>query len=431
MKIRSFNDRTLRLVLLGSVVAVGTAALSISLLVSARLDRLIDGAVDGGGRRVVIANAELRADSSFDWQLPPAFTPEDKQAFLDAGAGIRDLSIINELPWRRIEVEGAVYRPGTVLGSDEGYASVMGLRFVAGSFFSAQDVASRSRVAVLSSRAAEALFGDAGAALGKTFRGDRNIQIMRRLSGGTTARAESTYDAYTVVGVFSDVSAFERDAYGVPDYIVPYTVMFPADLPIAPFVRILAARTDSRPYEGVAAALRSYWAASSGKEDLKLSVWEGAADRGGASTVQGVRNALRGLSLAAELFGLAILAVAAFGIVSGMMAEAAERRRELAIKRALGRSSFAAALELCAGGVKLAAAGALLGFVVALAAGPTVAGALAPFLEALGVGGTDIAGGLFEWRSLGAPISAVALAALFSLLPALRSAGESIVEGLR
>jgi len=350
---------------------------------------------------------------------------------IDAGAGVLNASITNNLPWRQIEVSGEAYRPGTVLGSDEQYADVMGLEYISGAFFAAADVSGRSRVAVLSERAAVALYGDAATAVGKTFRGDRNIFAQRRVSGGTASRAESGYDAYTVVGVFKDVTAFERDAFNVPDYIVPYTVMFPADMPIMPFVRTFVARTENRPLEGIAAGLRSSLSRIKDDDELKLSVWEGAVDRGGASSVDRVRDTLKSLSLVAQLFGLAILAVASFGIVSGMMAEAAERKRELAIKRALGRTALQAALELCAGGVKLAGAGALIGFAAAQLAGGFSTDALTPFLDALGVSGADIGAASFELRTLVAPVAAVLLAGLFSLLPALKSASEPIVEGLK
>jgi ABC-type lipoprotein release transport system permease subunit len=162
-----------------------------------------------------------------------------------------------------------------------------------------------------------------------------------------------------------------------------------------------------------------------------LAVWEGSIDRGGASSVERVRATLKSLSLVAQLFGLAILAVAGFGIVSGMMAEASERKRELAIKRALGHTALGAAIELCTGGIRLASIGAAIGFFGATVFGGFVAEALAPFLDALGVSGSDLGSTVFEIRTLGAPLAAVLLAGLFSLLPALRSASEPIVEGLK
>lgn len=422
--------RRSRRILLAAVVATGTAALSIALSISFKLERVIDRAVDGGGRRILIANADMRADSSFDWQMPPAFEPADTRYLLDAGAGIREVSVINELNWRQIEVNGEAYRPGPVLGSDENYADVMGLTLVAGSFFSSKNVEQRERLVVLSERAAIALFGDVQSAVGKSIRGDRNIVVMQRMGGGRN-RQEASYDSYTVSGVFADSSEFERDAYGIPDYIIPYTVMFPSDMPIAPFVRTFAARSDSRPLEGIEAGLGSSLSSIKDDDSLKLSVWEGSVDRGGASSVEGVRNTLRSLSTAAQLFGLAILIVASFGIVSGMIAEAAERKRELAVKRAIGLSSFSAAMDLCYSAVRLAAAGAVIGFVVSLAAGGPITAALQPFLEALGVNSADLAVSSIEWGTLAAPFTAVCIAAVFSFLPALSSASRPIVEGLQ
>ncbi|OHE62283.1 MAG: hypothetical protein A2Z99_13160 [Treponema sp. GWB1_62_6] len=428
-KTKGSARRKLRLGLLLAVVAVGTGSLALSQRIAARLDRLVAVAVDGGGRRVVIANANLRADSSFDWQMPPTFTTDDLRTLLDAGAGVRNASIVNELPWRQIEVEGVAYRPGTVLGSDERYPDVMGLSFVAGSFFSAQDVSSRAKTAAISERAAVILYGDAASAVGKSFRADRNIFVIRRAGGAPSERQESSFDSYTISGVYRDVTEFERDAFDIPDYIIPYTTMFPEGMSRIPFVRTFAARVDSRDLSQVEAGLRSSLAQAK-DDEVKLTVWEGSLGFGGATSVDRVRRSLKSLSLVAQLFGLAILAVASFGIVSAMMAEAAERKREFAIKRALGLTAFGAALELCAGGVRLAAFGALFGFAVATAAGNAAVASLSPFLEALGVSGGDLGGGFLEPRTLLAPLSAVAFAALFSLLPALRSSSQAIAEGL-
>lgn len=425
------SGHAFRRFLLVLVVTVGTAALAISYAISAQLDRLVTVAVQGGGRRVIIANANLSADSSLDWQSPLILSPQDKQTLLDANVGLKAVSIINELPWRQIEVAGTAYRPGTVLGADDQYADIMGLRFAAGSFFSASDVSGRARVAVLSERAAKLLFGSSQDAVGKTFRGDRNIFVQRQVSGAPS-RAESSYDSYTVVGVFKDVTAFERDVYGVPDYIVPYTVMFPADMPILPFARTFVGRTvDVRPLEGITAGLRSYLSQVKKIDTVKIAVWEGSIDRGGASSVEQVRSTLQGLSLITELFGFAILIVAAFGVVSSMMAEAAERRREMAIKRAIGNTVFKVTLELILNGLKLTALGGLAGFIISLFIHGFSNDLLSPFLEALQMNGTDLTASVFEPRSLLAPVVAVLLSGLFSFLPAMKSASEPIVDGLK
>ncbi|AEJ20128.1 ABC transporter permease [Gracilinema caldarium] len=427
----SISGHTFRRFLLVLVVIVGTAALALSYAISAQLDRLVTVAVQSSGRRVIIANANLEADASLDWQTPLVLIPQDKQTFLDANVGFKAVSIINQLPWRQIEVSGVAYRPGTVLGSDEQYADIMGLRFAAGSFFAASDVTNRSRVAVLSERAATLLYGSSQHAVGKTFRGDRNIFVQRQV-GGTPNRVESSYDSYTIVGVFRDVTAFERDVYGVPDYIVPYTVMFPADIPIMPFARTFVGRTvDVRPLEGITAGLRSYLSQTKKLETVKIAVWEGSLERGGASSVEQVRSSLQGLSLITELFGLAILIVAAFGVVSSMMAEAAERRREMAIKRALGNTIFKVTLELIINSLKLTVLGGIIGFGLSLVIQGFSKNYLHPFLEALQMNGTDLTASLFEPRSLLAPVIAVLLSGLFSFLPAMKSASASIVDGLK
>jgi len=114
-----------------------------------------------------------------------------------------------------------------------------------------------------------------------------------------------------------------------------------------------------------------------------------------------------------------------------MMAEAAERRREMAIKRALGRTIFQVTLELIVNGLKLTALGAVIGLSLSLVAHGFSKNLLSPFLEALQMNGTDLTASLFEPRSLLAPVVAVLLSGLFSFFPAMKSASEPIVDGLK
>jgi len=428
-KVRGRRGHGRRKLLLVFTIAVGTAALTVAWQLSSRLDRLVSAAVEGGGRRIVVANASIESDGSFDWQRPIAFKPEDRGLLAEAGAGVRLASLVNQVPIREIEVEGERYRPGQVYGSDEFYPRVMGLEIVAGSFFSEEDVRTRAKSVVLSERAAKALFPSAHEAIGKSVRADRGIMAIRGPGQGVR-RTESAFDAFTVSGVFGDVGSFDREVFGIPDYIIPWTTMFPADMRIMPIARTFVALADSRDVRRVESGLRSSLAATKG-EDLKLSVWEGSPGQRGSTALARMRSALSSLSLVSKVFGLVILSVAGFGVASGMAAEAAERKRELAIRRAVGLTATGAAFDLIKGSLVIAAWGSLTGFAVATLFSRPAAAALAPFVEMIGIDATSVAASAFEPESLLAPLCALLLAPLFSALPAIRAATAEIVSGLK
>ncbi|MBP6490334.1 MAG: ABC transporter permease, partial [Thauera sp.] len=138
-----------------------------------------------------------------------------------------------------------------------------------------------------------------------------------------------------------------------------------------------------------------------------------------------------------QLWGLvgiaerALLAVSALVVVVGLagmvavvLASLGERRRELAILRALGASPRAVFALLAVESLLLAAAGIALGLALLYGAGA----ALAPWLAAQH--GLQLSLGCpaaSEWRLLGAVLAASLVA---SLLPGLRAYRQSLADGM-
>ncbi|HEX5804420.1 MAG TPA: FtsX-like permease family protein [Azospira sp.] len=119
-----------------------------------------------------------------------------------------------------------------------------------------------------------------------------------------------------------------------------------------------------------------------------------------------------------------VVAVGLAGLAATMLAGLNERRRELAVLRALGAGPGAIFLMLLAEGLLVTAAGALAG-VVLLAAGSAVA---APWLlQEFGIVLTQRLPGVDELRLVGAIIATGLLA---SLLPGWRAWRMSLADGL-
>lgn len=385
--------------------------------------------------RIVIANAETGSDGELSWQFPFQFQDSWKTILSSEVKGVKAVSAINRIPVVQLQVNNNYWNPSEALATDEYYDEVMGLSFIDGSFFSSAHINAREKVIAISERAAVLLFGSASEANGKTIAIDSGMRMGGGggISGGRGANASqqfSPWSNYTIIGVFGDPTRFEADNYGIPDYIIPYTAMLPSGISFNMPARMFVARVSSASILNIESGIRARLDEEAG-EQVRLSVWEGSPSSPGVSTIEKARESLRDLSLVTSGLGLLILTIAAFGIVSGLLVDAADRKKEIALKRALGMTVCQGTMDLCTRSMALAGAGGFAGLVIASLLSAPIRNMLLPYLESLGIAASDLGYRLFELRTLLAPIAALFLAFLFSLLPAARSSASSIVEGLK
>jgi len=432
---RVIKTHPLRNILLILTTAIGTGALALSMQTTARLDRLVQSTTGGSDRRIVIANAEIGVDGDLSWTRPFQFSEADRSVFTSDIKGVKSVSIVNQMPMDQIQVNNKYWKPSGVLGTDNFYGDVMGLRMVEGSYFSAADLSSKEKVVVISERAAKVLFGSASAASGQLISVDNGFRMGggRALAGGSgtnATRQTSSWTNYKVVGVYADPTRFEAENYGISDYLMPYTSMLPSGMNFSMPVRMFVARITGTTVKNVESAIRTELDASTG-EKVKVAAWEGSPDSPGVSTIEKARQSLNDLSMVTSGLGFLILIIAAFGIVSGLLVDAADRAKEIALKRAIGMTVARGTVELCLRSMALAGAGGIIGLALATALSAPMRDILVPYLTALGIGSTDLTSRIFEIRTVLAPVAALSLAFAFSLLPAARAAASSIVSGLK
>lgn len=423
-----------RNLLLILTTGIGTGALALSMQTTARLDRLVRETTGGAEKRIVIANAEIGADGDLDWTMPFQFDASYRETIASDIRGVKAVSIVNTMPMDQIQVNNQYWKPSGVLGTDDAYDDVMGLTLASGTFLSADNVKNRDKVLVLSARAAKALFGGAEAALGQTVAVDNGFRMFTRDiaggSGANAARRVSPWSNYVVIGVYEDPTRFEAENFGIEDYLMPYTSLLPSGMNFAMPVRMFVARVSGTTVANVESAIRARLDELTGGQ-VKLAAWEGSPNSPGISTIDKARQSLNDLSLVTSGLGVLILIIAAFGIVSGLLVDAADRAKEIALKRALGMTVYQGTVELSGRSMALAGAGGLIGLALATALSLPMREILVPYLDALGISSGDLTSRLFEFRTVLAPVAALVLAFLFSLLPAARAAGSSIVEGLK
>lgn len=257
-----------------------------------------------------------------------------------------------------------------------GFFETLRVPLIAGRTFSEGDTAESERVVIVNRSLARQLW-PAGDAVGK-----------RIFWGGTTGRTRA------VIGVTGDFQDEQLDAAAGPMLFVPH-----AQVDLGGMTVLLRTPLD---VGSVAPALRAV-VRSLDPALPAPDVYEVEASRAAAASGPRFNTALLG-AFAAVAFALAVT-----GVYAMLAFTAVERRRELAVRIALGASAREIVRLLLAGGLTLAGIGIVVG--LALAAG------LTRLLRSLlyEVAPTD------PWTFGGAALALLAAAALAGYLPARRA----------
>ena len=195
-----------------------------------RISHLLAEQLAGEGLVVMVANARLDAEGRMEQIKPLQFDGGVVAALLEGVTGAVAASPITFAPWREFVVKGTGYQLRTVYGAGEQYLRVMGLELVAGTPFSAAQVAAGTRETLISATLAELLFGSPLAALGQAIQAPADVVIEME---GEGMAADLDYlrrllsPVFTVRGVFADPGEVGRRAYGSADMIVPAGAVLP------------------------------------------------------------------------------------------------------------------------------------------------------------------------------------------------------------
>jgi putative ABC transport system permease protein len=412
-----FRAYPLRGVLILITVTIGVATLGITMSLSMDINGALDSALAGQGRRISIINGKIGADGSIDWQKPGRFTPDIINILASDYEDLSDISFLGEAWIKPIIWKGdTTYEIRSAIQTNETYAELMNLEFIAGSFFNRSDVASRKKVVVMSALAGQMLYGTPEAALGESV--------------GIAARAG--LESYTVVGVFKDVPDIEREAYGIGDLVFPILTGVQQGVRIHPIQRgaILMARITNDSLEKAESRIRSILEPQYG-DGLMLGVREGLPDST-APLIEESRSSVRNFALAVNILGFIILVTSSIGIFSVMLVEVLNRTRDIGLRRALGTTRAGIRRYFLGQALLYSGFGSIIGTGIAFALYRTVGTFLTPLFDSAGFRATDIAisapGGLPIAVATG---SALVFGALFGFFPALSAARTPIIQCIR
>ena len=414
-----------------STVGLGVGVLIFALSISGSFSRLVSEQLEKEGLVVMVANVEVDEEGDQQQVRPPQFDGNVIQALRTGVSGAVAASPVAFTPWTEYVVGGTNYRFRSVVGVNEDYLDVMGLEMVAGSAFTAEDVAQGIREALISATMAEVLFGTPVEALGQVIQPPAPTQGQGQGGGGR----RFTPPTYTVRGVFDDPSEIQRRAYGVGDMIVPATSAFPSNLDarVQAFMQgflnaRIALRVQGSGLATVESQARGALAQQYG-DDVLVEVWEGRPD-GETAALDEARATVATFSLVVNLLGFVLLVTGCIGILSIMLVEVLGRTREIAVERAVGASRGVIAREFFARSLIMVSAAALIGVALSLLLSGPLTELVVPIFR--GTTQAELGGSVISLAAIAIGVgSAIGVGGLFGVLPVFSALRVPIAEGMR
>ena len=412
-----------------STVGLGVGVLIFALSISGAFSRLVSDQLERGGLVVMVANVERDEDGALQQVRPPQFDGNAIDALRTGVSGAVAASPVAFTPWTEFVAAGANYRFRSVVGVNEDYLDVMGLEVVAGSAFSAADVAAGVREAMLSETMAEVLFGSSLEALGQAIRPPAATQGA---GGGGGFGRNFTPPTYTVRGVFIDPSEIQRRAYGVGDMIVPMTSAFPSNVNAGRLAGFLSARIALRVRGSGLATVESQARGALAQQygdGVTVEVWEGRPD-GETAALDEARSTVATFSLVVNLLGFVLLVTGCIGILSIMLVEVLGRTREIAVERAVGASRGMIAREFFARSLVMVGAAAVIGVALSLLLSGPLTELVVPIFR--GTTQAELGGAVIDPAAIAIGVgAAIGAGGLFGVLPVFSALRVPIAEGMR
>jgi putative ABC transport system permease protein len=280
-----------------------------------------------------------------------------------------------------------------IIGSDDQYKNVRNLAVIAGRFMDANDVAMRTKVAMLTEKLARRLYGSQQAAIGQRI----------KLHGLQ----------FDVVGTFKErTSTFGLSELTDETILIPLTVL----RYFTPVERIDPLYVQAKRYEDVVPLTREV-----------RQIIEGRHRPGARYQVEnlsGILSAAQNIALILTLVLIMVSAIAlvisGIGIMNIMLVTVTERTREIGVRMAVGASRREVLLQFLLEAVLISVGGGLIGII----AGVGVPLSVQLFVEEIRIP--------ISWLSIAVAFAvSLVVGLVFGLLPANRAARMNPTQALR
>ena len=333
----AFCSNKLQFTLTSLAMAVGTASVILVATIGLTGKQYMLRQLQSIGTNMIYADYQggaQRLDST-----PDPMTIEDVQAVREQVPNVVAASPTVALE-DHISVGAGKQSDILVLGVDPAYLQVRNLKVLAGRFFDPEDSAGRNKVAVITEKLAQKLFGSSPVAIS---------QIIK-LSGGLP---------FTIVGVFKEsVDTFGQSEIQEDTMLIPYTV--------------------SRFFVPTSAIYQIYFSAASPQDVIPATaaIKRVLQSRHRAESVYSVQNLTQFLTVAGRiadamtsillLVSFVTLLVSGIGIMNIMLATVTSRIREIGIRKAIGATNREIRLQFLAEAIVISVTGGIVGIVVGL-----------------------------------------------------------------
>lgn len=390
------------LTMLGIIIGVGAIVLVISLGEGAQSIILAQVQGVGGETVVVRPGREPEGPSDFaDAILSDSLTRRDVEALQQARNVPNVQQVVPAVVVAgSVSYQDAVYRPTIIGWRGEAITSILHIEPSEGALFTAEDIRSLARVAVIGDTVREKLFG-AQSPLGQ------QIKVK-----------DSSFRVVAVLPKSGQLNLFNPDEL----VVIPHTTAQTYLLGIDYFHEILVRATDpalvAQVAEDIRATLRE-----------RHNIDDPSKDDFNVTTQQDLLARIKTITQVLTLFLAAIAAIAlvvgGVGIMNIMLVSVTERTREIGLRKAIGATNRDILQQFLFEALFLTVAGGIIGAVIAVSLTAAIAWVASSQF--------NIA---WPWQiPLPAITLGIGMAAgvglIFGLYPALKAARKSPMEALR
>jgi putative ABC transport system permease protein len=428
MLIRNWSGSSVKILLTLGAVALGTGILILTNSAGLILEEQITAEMDKEGLILYVANGEWDSLGKVEEARPTEWDSTAPSVLLSDLDSINFAVPLITPAFNQVTTEGKSYNLRNAVGSGPAYFNVFSLDIIAGNPMTGNDLEMGLKKVWISSEMAELLYGSVDAAIGKWIQPPGEM-LNRGRPGG---QAQNVVQQYSVTGVFESPSEVTRRSYGIGDMIYPYTALITAggnkqmmlDMMSAQFV----VQADGKSVEKLSSSIRQVLTSNFG-DDLSIIIWEGST-RGTSSYMEELRQSVNVFTISLSILGIVLLLTSSLGIFSIMVVEALNRRKDIALERALGASKKDVIKEFWMWSLTLSLTGAMIGVILSLALAGPVLNTLSPlvgevsaqFSEAAGIKLLSVFRGVFF---------AVLFGGVLGILPSFSAVKGNIAETLR
>jgi putative ABC transport system permease protein len=388
--IETFRVSKMRFLLTSIGMVIGTASLILVVTIGLTGKQYLLQQIQNIGSNMMIA--EYQGGGIYGRDAASDFlTLDDLNAVRQQVPGISAASPMIEFH-DRIAVPGGKERDVVVLGVSWEYMFVRNLAILSGRFFDESDTQARDKVAVITQKLAQTLYGSEEAAVGKEI----------KLSGLP----------FTVIGTFKErVDTLGQSEISDDTILVPYTV--------------------ARYFTNSDEVKQLFFSVSDSNEVPRATreIHEVLQSRHRPESVYRVDNLTQLLDVAAKmantlsrvllLISVLTLIVSGVGIMNIMLATVNARTREIGVRKAVGATNAEIRAQFLTEAVLISLAGGMVGIVVGLALPFSVR-----FL-------TNYRLPISGWSVVIAVLVSSFVGILFGTMPAVRAARFDPIESLR